>query len=369
MAKAPCGSTQASKLLDPNALTLGFARRFATYKRATLLFRDEARLKRILNNPDRPVQIVFSGKSHPADEPGKALIQKVYELSQTPDYAGKIVFVENYDMNVARHLISGVDVWLNTPRRPYEASGTSGEKAAMSGVPNFSILDGWWREAYDGENGWAIGEEREYKDLDTQDEADALSLYALLEDEIVPRFYERDADGIPQGWIETMMASIRTCAPQFSMKRMVKDYVNDLYLPAAVGGQALQGDRYAQAKALAAWKQAVREAWSSVHVYVPNVGNVTTTVNESVAITAHVRMEHLAPNDIAVEIVAGTRKGEDFDNPVVIPMTVTGTENGAVVYTGNLSPANSGKLAIGVRVRPNHPAMMDPNEMGLNRWA
>ncbi len=367
--EGPVRVNQASKLLDPNALTLGFARRFATYKRATLLFRDEARLKAILNNPDRPVQIVFSGKSHPADEPGKALIQRVYELSQTPDYAGKIVFVENYDMNVARHLISGVDVWVNTPRRPYEASGTSGEKAAMSGVPNFSILDGWWREAYDGENGWAIGEEREYKDLDTQDEADALSLYALLEDEIVPRFYNRDADGIPQGWIETMMASIRTCAPQFSMKRMVKDYVSDLYLPAAAGRQAIQGNDYAQAKALAGWKKAVREAWSSVHVYVPNVGNVSTTVNESVAITAHVRMERLSPTDIAVEIVAGVRKGEDFDNPVVIPMTVTGSENGAVVYTGNLSPANSGKLAIGVRVRPNHPAMLDPNEMGLNRWA
>ncbi len=367
--EGPARVNEAAKLLDPNALTLGFARRFATYKRATLLFSDEARLKRILHNPERPVQIVFSGKSHPADEPGKALIQKIYQLSQQPDYAGKIVFVENYDMNIARHLISGVDVWLNTPRRPHEASGTSGEKAAMSGVPNFSILDGWWREAYDGENGWSIGEEREYKDLETQDEADVLSLYAILEDEIIPLFYERDAKGIPQGWIERMMASIRTCAPQFSMKRMVKDYVSDLYLPAAVGGQIFQGNSFAQAKQMAAWKRTVREQWGTVHVYVPSLGAITTTVNEPVQITANVRMDHLSPSDIAVEIVAGAPQGDDLADPIIVPMTVHGSENGAVTFTGSLAPANSGKLAIGVRVRPDHPALLHPSEMGLNTWA
>lgn len=370
--EGPVRVNEAAKILDPEALTLGFARRFATYKRATLIFRDMERLKRILNNPERPVQIVFSGKSHPADEPGKALIQRVYELSQTPDFAGKIIFVENYDMNIARHLISGVDVWLNNPRRPYEASGTSGEKAAMSGVPNFSILDGWWREAYDGENGWAIGEEREYKDLDTQDEADALSLYAILEDEIIPLFYERGADGIPQGWVNRMMASIRTCAPQFSMKRMVKDYVTDLYLPAARGGNSFGANGFALAREMAGWKQQVRSQWQGVHVYVPAVGHIQATVNDPVTLTAHVRMDRLQPDDIAVEIVAGPAKGpngNEMENPVVIPMQARGAENGAMVYTGELVSANSGKLAVGVRVRPHHRAMLHPSEMGLNRWA
>ena len=194
---APAVVNAAAVGLKPRALTIGFARRFATYKRATLLFRDQERLKRILHNTDRPVQIIFSGKAHPADDPGKAFIQAIYQISKQPDFLGKAVFVEDYDANIARYLVSGADLWLNNPRRPLEASGTSGQKAGLNGVPNFSVLDGWWAEGFEGDNGWAIGAEREYPTEAAQDEADALSLYTTLENDIVPMFYDRDAAGHP----------------------------------------------------------------------------------------------------------------------------------------------------------------------------
>lgn len=220
-------------ILNERTLTIGFARRFATYKRATLLFKDLERLKRILNHPDRPVQLIFAGKAHPADDPGKLFIQHVYQMSQQPEFIGKIVFIEEYDMCVARALVQGVDVWLNTPRRPHEASGTSGQKASLNGAPNLSILDGWWPEAFNGRNGWAIGEDREYPNQDEQDWLDAQQLYQLLENTVVPLFYERGSDGIPQGWMALSKEAIATVAPVFSTCRMVKEYVNTLYMPAA----------------------------------------------------------------------------------------------------------------------------------------
>ncbi len=220
-------------MFDDTILTIGFARRFATYKRATLLFKDADRLKSILNNPARPIQMVFAGKAHPADEPGKHFIQDVYRRSQEPGFAGRIIFLEEYDMCVARALVQGVDVWLNTPRRPYEASGTSGQKASLNGIPNLSILDGWWPEAYDGTNGWAIGEEREYDNLDAQDWDDAQHLYHLLENEVAPAYYDRDASGVSARWVAIAKAAIMTCAPKFSTQRMLKEYVNRLYLPVA----------------------------------------------------------------------------------------------------------------------------------------
>ncbi len=220
-------------LLDPYALTIGFARRFATYKRASLVLSDFERLLGLLNRPNMPVQIIFAGKAHPADEPGKRLIQEVYRKVKLAENGGRLVFVEDYDMNLARYLVQGVDVWLNTPRRPNEASGTSGMKAAINGVPNFSVLDGWWREGYNGRNGWAIGEEREYDDPAEQDAADAESLYTLLENEIIPLYYQRRAsDGLPVEWLARMRESIRTVTPRFSTRRMVKEYVERLYLPA-----------------------------------------------------------------------------------------------------------------------------------------
>ncbi len=219
-------------VLRDDILTIGFARRFATYKRATLLFRDLDRLRQLLHNPQRPMQIVFAGKAHPADHPGKLFIQQVYQLSMEAEFYGKLVFIEEYDMCVARHLVQGVDVWLNTPRRPHEASGTSGQKASLNGVVNVSILDGWWPEAYDGTNGWAIGEEREYRDEQEQDWHDADHLYRILEHEVLPQFYTRDDAGIPTRWLATSKAAIATCAPVFSTRRMVKEYATRLYLGA-----------------------------------------------------------------------------------------------------------------------------------------
>lgn len=218
-------------LLDPEALTIGFARRFATYKRATLIFRDIERLRKILLDTHRPVQIVFAGKAHPADDPGKALIQEVYNLAKHNRLGGRVAFVEDYDMHVARYFKQGVDVWLNTPRRPREASGTSGMKAAVNGIPHFSVLDGWWMEGYNGANGWAI-DGQFYDDPYQQDEHDANAIYRLLEEEIVPLYYNRDRDNIPRGWVEVMRETIRSNAPRFSMTRMVKEYTERLYLEA-----------------------------------------------------------------------------------------------------------------------------------------
>ncbi len=218
-------------VLDEKILTIGFARRFATYKRATLLFREPERLKALLNRSDRPVQIIFAGKAHPADDPGKLFIQQVYQMSQQPGFLGRILFVEEYDMALARALVQGVDVWLNTPRRPHEASGTSGQKAGLNGVVNVSILDGWWPEAYNGKNGWAVGEEREYSNQDEQDWHDSQHLYRILEQEVIPTYYDRGPDGIPHRWLAISKESIATIAPVFSTRRMVKEYVTRLYLP------------------------------------------------------------------------------------------------------------------------------------------
>jgi starch phosphorylase len=218
-------------VLDPDALTIGFARRFATYKRADLLFTDEERLARILSDPDRPVQIVIAGKAHPADRPGQQVIQHIFGLSRSERLRGRVFVVEDYDMRIARFLVSGVDVWLNNPRRPMEASGTSGMKAAINGIPSVSILDGWWDEGFTGENGWAIGDRIPDGDDAAQDAADAAEIYRLLEDEIVPRFFDRSG-GVPTAWLETMRASIASALWQFSTARMLTEYVDRLYLPA-----------------------------------------------------------------------------------------------------------------------------------------
>lgn len=235
-------------LLEPYSLTIGFARRFATYKRATLILRDLDRLLRLITNPERPVQIIFAGKAHPADEPGKRLIQEVYRAVKDNRSAGRLVFIEDYDMNIARHLVQGVDVWLNNPRRPMEASGTSGMKAALNGGLNFSVLDGWWCEGFNGLNGWSIGEDTEYANPDEQDEADARSLYETLEKEIVPLYYYRGADNIPHAWLERVRNAIRTLGPQFSTRRMLKEYLNDLYLPALESESQLKQEEPAATK-------------------------------------------------------------------------------------------------------------------------
>lgn len=363
---------RADELLNPHALTIGFARRFATYKRALLIFHDLERITRILNNPDRPVQIVFSGKAHPDDEPGKALIQQVYAMSQQAEFAGKVVFLENYDMNIARHLISGVDLWLNTPRRPREASGTSGQKAALSGVPNFSILDGWWEEGYNGHNGWAIGENREYKDMATQDDADAYSLYTILEDEIIPAFYERDAEtGIPRRWIEIMKASIRSCASRFSMRRMVIDYAERYYMPAAEQGNLYQENGWALAKQMVAWRTNLRSRWPNVRAELGALPVETVTVGDPVPVKAKIWLDGIPTSDVEVELVTGVQGSDgDLKEPVPVPMTQVGQEGDALIYTTNFTPERSGSLALGVRVRADRPNQIHPIDRGLLiRWA
>ena len=224
-------------LINPYALTIGFARRFATYKRAGLIMSDVDRLLDLINRPNMPVQIIFAGKAHPADEPGKQLIQQIYRTVKKAETGGRLVFLEDYDMNLAHYLVQGVDVWLNTPRRPMEASGTSGMKAAVNGVLNFSVLDGWWREAYNGQNGWSIGEDADLK-AEIQDGADAASLYSTLENDIIPLFYDREADNLPHKWIARAKNAVKTITPAFSTRRMVKEYVERLYLPALRSSEA-----------------------------------------------------------------------------------------------------------------------------------
>jgi starch phosphorylase len=228
----------AGTFLDPDALVICFARRFATYKRGTLLFRDMERLKRLLHDPYRPVQIIFSGKAHPADDGGKRLLQHVYNVARDPAIGGRIAFIQDYDLQVARYLVQGVDLWLNTPLRPHEASGTSGQKAAINGVPSLSILDGWWAEGYNGANGWAIEPSRNDQEQAAQDAADAAVLYDLLEHEVVPLYYRRDADRVPRGWVQVMKEAIRTSMPVFCTRRMVKEYAERFYIPIAAGAAA-----------------------------------------------------------------------------------------------------------------------------------
>ena len=360
----------AGHLLNPNALTIGFARRFATYKRATLFFHDIERAKKILNNPERPVQIIFSGKAHPDDEPGKALIQRIYALSQLPEFVGKIVFVENYDMNIARYLISGVDLWLNTPRRPREASGTSGQKAALSGIPSFSVLDGWWAEGFDGINGWAIGEPRDYKDVETQDDADAYSLYTTLEQEIIPLFFAHDAAGLPTAWIRTMKNAIRTCAPQFSMRRMVIDYTTQDYLPAAKSGEIYTASAYQVAREMAAWKARMGDLWKNVRIAAGRLSDTGLIVGEPIRIEANVHLPDIDASNVAVEIVYGRPDSHgEFVQPQIIAMQRVGQEGNELHYQGQFVPAVSGRVAVGVRVRPTEANLINPFELGLMTWA
>jgi len=362
----PVQVNAASTVLDPNALTIGFARRFATYKRATLLFRDQERIKRLLHDPFRPVQLIFSGKAHPADEPGKAFIQTICQMSKQPDFVGKIIFVEDYDANIARHLVAGVDVWLNNPRRPLEASGTSGQKAGLNGVPNFSVLDGWWREGYDGNNGWAIGAEREYPNEAAQDEADALSLYDTLENVIVPLFYERDTAGLPAGWLAMMRASISTVAPDFSFDRMLKEYVSKFYLPAGVLGRRVDGPNYAGARALAAWEDRVLAGWDQVALTATGPERGEMSVGKPLEVRATLQAGQLNPDDLAVELVFGHATDGDLSTATVVPMRPLG---GAGAYIAAFDSPESGVFNYGVRVRPHHADLPNPFALCLVKWA
>jgi glycogen phosphorylase len=359
-----------SSMLNPDALILGFARRFATYKRAALIFRDIERLKKILNNPRRPVQIIFAGKAHPADDPGKALIQQIYKLSRSEEFKGKVVLLENYDIDMARYLVSGTDVWLNNPIRPYEASGTSGQKAALNGQPNCSILDGWWEEGYNGKNGWAIGEAREYYDQNAQAEADSLSLYRLLEEEIVPSFFEKGADGIPHRWLEYMKEAIRTCAPEFSMRRMIKEYTNKYYVPQIQQSLSIEQNHYEQARTLSKWKERIRHGWQGLELYVDGKREGQLSLGEGIYVRAWVRINELSPEDLSVELVYGEAKDDVVVPQHTLPMSyVKREQDGSFRYEIQLQPDESGSIAYSVRVVPAHPELKEKYELGLIRWA
>lgn len=357
-------------LLDPEALTLGFARRFATYKRATLLFRDPERLKRILNQPDRPVQLIFAGKAHPADEPGKALIQRICQLAHEPGFEGRILFVEDYDMELARHLVQGCDVWLNNPLRPMEASGTSGQKAALNGIPNASVLDGWWREAYDGTNGWAIGDEREHDSQEARDLADSGALYDLLENELVPLYAARTPEGVPTAWLRVVRAAIRTVAPVYNTHRMVKDYIIHYYAPAYERGRALERDDFERTRRLVAWKRDLMNRWQSVRVEAGGRATSTTSVGTPIPVEARVCADGIDPQHLVVEVVCAKSRDGSLEPLGATPLEHVSTDReGNHLYTGSFVPQASGTIVYGVRVLPVHPDLANRFELGIVRWA
>lgn len=357
-------------MLDPDALIIGFARRFATYKRATLIFRDAARLEKAMNGEGRKVQLVFAGKSHPADQPGKEFIQKVVQWARVEGFTGNVVFIEDYDMNVARHLVHGCDVWLNNPRRPLEASGTSGQKAAANGCLNFSVLDGWWCEGFNDVNGWAIGEEREFADLTEQDDADAMSLYHTLENEIIPLFYDRDANGIPVGWLKRVKDAIATLTPMYSTHRMVQDYANKLYIPAMQHGERLAANNYAVAKQYAEWKGMMSFNWHHVYVEVSPLELDKVQVGEPIDIVARVKTGGLSPSNLNVEIYQGREGKGALRDVEIVPMSMAEQlGDGSFKFKGVFTPKKGGSYIYGVRVVPNHDIQKNKHELGLIRWA
>ena len=356
--------------LRPDTLTMGFARRFATYKRATLLFRDVCRLKAILLDETRPVQLLVAGKAHPRDGAGKDFIRQMHDIVKREGLTDHVIFLEDYDMSKTSMLVQGVDVWLNTPRRPNEACGTSGMKVVPNGGLNLSVLDGWWAEGYRPGVGWAIGDGQEFVHTGYQDEVDAESLYLLLEREVVPLFYDRDADGLPRGWIAMMKNSIRVLTPAFSGDRMLKQYAERFYLPVADRCQRLAADDFAKAKELSAWKIRVRDAWCDVKVtWVSDGAAPETTVGQEIDVAAKLHLGTLDPSDVVVQAYfSSLRPDGTLRNGKSVPLMWTNCENGEHLYRGTVPSRTSGMHGYAVRVLPCHDDVLVPNEMPLIAW-
>ena len=356
-------------LLDPDVLTIGFARRVPTYKRLTLMLHDEDRLRAILLNPERPVQIVIAGKSHPADDEGKRLIQRLVEFASEPELRERIVFLPNYDIAMAKLLYPGTDVWLNNPLRPLEACGTSGMKAALNGSLNLSILDGWWAEFYDEENGWAIPTADSAGDGAERDKLEADSLYDLIEHQVAPRFYDRDAAGVPARWVKSIRHTLSTLSPSLSADRMVREYVERLYIPASVSQAATAESSYQPARELAAWKARVVAAWPAVHVPHVETGGVDALpqVGDTLNVRAHVELGDLEPSDVKVEIVYGRARGEDKLVDIErLALTLSSHDLGAAaIFSGSVPLSRAGGFGYNVRVVPRHSLLVTPAEMGL----
>jgi starch phosphorylase len=371
----PAEIRRAEEVLDPEALTIGFARRFATYKRATLLFRDRERLARIVSNRERPVQFIFAGKAHPKDNPGKELIRRIIHNARLQDFRNRLVFIEDYDMVVARYLVQGVDVWLNTPRRPHEASGTSGMKATANGALNLSILDGWWDEGYTLETGWAIGHGEEYTEeqFDYQDEVESNAIYDLLEGEILPLFFARGRDGLPRGWIAKMKAAMREHAGVFNTNRMVRDYAEQCYLPSAGREHHLRSDGYAPARELAGWKTRMHRHWGQIRIEeVTSDGSSSQElkVGDQLQVQARIHLGELKPTDVEVDLFHGQldAHGLIVDGKSNAMLIAQSKGDGHYVFAGGISCSTSGRHGFALRIVPHHEDLGNPFELGLVTW-
>jgi starch phosphorylase len=363
----------ADEVLDPEALTVGFARRFATYKRGTLLFRDGERLARLLNDAQRPVQIVFAGKAHPQDAEGKRLIQQITQTARDPRFRKHLVFLEDYDINLSRYLVQGVDVWLNTPRRPLEASGTSGMKAAANGALNCSILDGWWCEGYDGTGGWAIGRGEEYGDQEYQDQVESRALFDLLEKQIVPLFYQRGSDGLPREWIKRMKRTMQTTIPVFSSLRMVREYAQRFYLPAAQRWERLNAQNQKGARELWDWKMTLFQRWAQIRIEeVQPAFAEHLPVGGSLEVTARVHLGPISPEWVSVQAYFGptNEQGQIEVGGNVSMEREMGAKlgEGFHLYRGRIPCQDSGRFGFSVRVVPHHPGLTHPFVPGLITW-
>ena len=362
----------ADEILDPEALTIGFARRFATYKRGTLLFRDPERLAKILSDKDRPVQILYAGKAHPKDMAGKQFIQAIYKMSRDKRFINRIIFLEDYDIVVARYLVQGVDVWLNNPRRPLEASGTSGMKAAANGALNCSTLDGWWCEGYDGLNGWAIGRGEEYTDLDYQDEVESRALYDLLEKQIIPLYYQRGTDDLPREWIHRMKRAITTSVTQFSTHRMVREYFENFYGPAGERWLALNRDNYQGARDLWDWKMTLLQRWAQVRVESVDGERVDgMIVGSQMKIKAYVHLGPVSPDWVEVQAYTGTlndRGTLEAGRAISLSATTKTSNNGVYQFEGSIPCELSGRFGYEIRIIPKNKDLISPFVPSLITW-
>ena len=357
--------------LNPNALTIGFARRFATYKRATLLFRDLERITQILNNPDRPVQILIAGKAHPADKEGQNLIKYIHEISMKPQFKGKVFLLENYNMELSRYLISGVDVWLNTPRRPMEASGTSGQKASVNGAVNFSILDGWWAEGYNQKNGWAIGTNAEYESYEIQDNCDSESIYQILENKIIPAYYEKNEKGISDKWMEYMKNSIISTGGKYSTARMLVDYTNQLYMPLI----NLYHKYYESLENVAnynSWKKEMYKNWANIVITEENnLNNIVVDAGENIEAHCSVTLPNIEPENVEVQVYYGRIKENGvLEKIAIIPMIleIYNEEEKVATYKAKIELTTGGNYGYTFRVMPKHEMLLDSENLNLVKW-
>lgn len=356
--------------INPNALLIGFARRFATYKRAHLLFTDLERLSRIVNDPEHPVQFIFSGKAHPADGGGQGLIKQIVEISRRPEFLGKIIFLENYDMKVAKRLISGVDIWLNTPTRPLEASGTSGEKAEMNGVLNFSVLDGWWYEGYKEKAGWALTDKRTYQNQVHQDQLDAATIYSMLENQIIPLYFDKNEKGFSPEWIRYIKNSIAQIAPHFTMTRMIDDYIDRFYLKEAKRSKMLKADHFRKAREIAYWKEIVASKWNDIEI-------VKVDLPEELVYDPHVGVDYKIgavidrkglDNCLGVEIVVTKLENGQTSPYLVQEMKAVKTEGSLTYFELDYSIMNSGVYKYAFRLFPKNPDLPHRQDFSYVRW-